>query len=331
MDQFNLNNFNNYPPPNLNKGGSPPNAPSNVPNNAPESPDMKFLSTKDTLQNIMQKSVSQSALLNNLNSPMLSNLKMNNLANLERGLYIKDLMNLPKDLEEVLVLIQNKMATNEEVTTLLTKSINMTTLAELIQTGGKEALNKLVLVMANASKQGITDLSQIKDTIRLINASVSVAGQDNPSQILKSFILLYLPWLPLQEGVDFDLEIEGSEGGEDGSETSITILISTKNYGNVRVTIVLLEGNSMSIIINCCEKFPKEELLKRIKTESKAHSIPAEISFEQKETKKDAEQDKDANVQAKISMSNLTKVNPFLLLMANAVIRHTIELDNQIG
>lgn len=328
MNQFNLGNFLNkfinYGPSNFNTGGPPPNAP----NNTQANPDMKFPPPQDALgPNMMAKSLSQSAFLNTLNSSMMNNLKMNNLGNLERGLYIKDLMNLPKEMEEILVLIQNKTATTEEAAKLLSKNINLTTLAELIQTGGKEAMNKLILVMANAAKQGMADTSQIKDAIKLINASVSVAGQDNPTQILKSFMLLYLPWLPLKEGVDFDLEIESSENEDGESETTITIMISTINYGNIRVTLILLKGNSMSIIINCSEKFPKEELLKRLNEENKKHSIQANVTFEQKEMK----QEENSTVQAKISMSNLTEVNPFLLLMANAVIRHTIELDNLAG
>ncbi|MEI8129721.1 MAG: hypothetical protein WCG95_08930 [bacterium] len=181
--------------------------------------------------------------------------------------------------------------------------------------------------MANASKQGLTDLSQIKDAIKFINASVSVASQENSSQILKNFMLLYLPWLPLQEGVDFDLEIENTESEEGDSQTSVTIMISTKNYGNVKITLILLGGNSIDIFVNCSETFPKEELLKRINLECKNHSMQSTVVFEQKAIK----QDENASRQAKISMSNLTEVNPFLLLMANLVIKHTIDLDNQAG
>lgn len=322
MNQFNLGNFlnkfvNNYPPQNMTRGGASPNPALNSEMGMPPNP---------IIQNMAQR-VAQNAAMNSFNSAMMANLKMNNLANMEKSLYLKDLMNLPKQMEEVLVLIQNKTATTEEIAKLLNTNINMTTLVELIQKSGKEAMNKLVLVMADAAKQGISDTSQLKDAIKLINASISVAGKENPNQTLKSFMLLYLPWLPLQEGVDFDLEVEGSEGGENGDEASITIMISTRNFGNIKVVLVLLGGNSMSVFVNCSDKFPKEDLLKRINAESKNHSMQAEINFEQKEIK----QNENVSRQAKISMSNLTEVNPFLLLMANAIIRHTIDLDNQAG
>jgi len=320
MNQFNLGNFVNkflnYP--SLNPKEGPPKAPMNT--------DVTFQLNQNSLaENLLQKSMPQNAALKTFNPSLIADLKMNNLASLERGVYIKDLMNLPKEMQEVLVLIQNNMTSAGEMSKLLATNINLAALAELMKQGGKEAMAKLIMVMANSAKQGVTDVSQIKDAIKFINASVSVAAQDNPNQILKSFMLLYLPWLPLQEGVDFDLEIESSEDNTDGSETSITIMISTRNYGNVKVTLVLLAGNFLSIFINCSENFPKEELLKRINSESKKHSMQSDVTFEQKAMK----QDENAPRQAKISLSNLMQVSPFLLLMANAIIRHTIELDNE--
>lgn len=323
MNQFNLGNFINrfvnYSFQNLNKGGAPPNAPLEdihlppQPNNLP--PDLS------------QAPGPNLGMAGNFNSILLTNLKMNDFSKFERTLYMKDLMNLPKEMEEILVIIQNKTAPTKELAELLNKNVNISTIAELIQQNGKEAMNKLVLVMANASKQGMNDLSQLKDTIKLINASVAAASQDNPNQTLKSFMLLYLPWLPLREGVDFELEIEGSEGGDDASETSITILISTINFGNVKVTLLLNGINSIDVFVNCSENFPKEDLLKRIKAETKSHSLQSNVTFEQKELV----QDENSTRQAKISMSKLTEVNPFLLLMANAVIRHTIDLDTLAG
>lgn len=319
MNQFNLGNFiNRFINSSLlnSQGGS---------NRAQIRPETPFQTNQEAIaENMLLRSNSQSAAFRIFRPSMIPDLKMNNLASMEKSLYMKDLMNLPKEIEQILVLIQNNSATTKEMAKLLTKNINLSDLAELMKQGGKEAMNKMVMVMANASKQGITDTSQIKDTLKFINASVSVASSDNPNQILKTFMLLYLPWLPLQEGVDFDLEIESYEGESGESETTLTILISTLNYGNVKVTLVIGNSNAISIIINGSENFPKEELLKRISAEGKSHSIQTDVIFEQKATK----QDKDATRQAKISMSNLMHVNPFLLLMANAIIRHTIELDN---
>jgi hypothetical protein len=251
MNQFNLGNFlnkfanqafqntpNPQAPQNVNKGAGAEFAPeqgSLPPNNLPKMP------SPPPNQHSMNL-----AMLNN-------NLKMNLIPNLERSLYIKDLMNLPKDLKEMMVMLQ-KVTQNTETTkdlkTLLGNNINIANLAEIMQKGGKEAMNKLVFAMAEASKQGVNDTSQLKDAIKLINASVSVAGQENPSQVLKNFMLLYLPWLPLQEGVDFELELESSDGSGGESDTTLTIMISTKNYGNIKILLILKGTNVFDIFVN---------------------------------------------------------------------------------
>lgn len=322
MNQFGLGNFlnkfTNYPFQNQGKGGVPLNAPPG---------EMPFPPTSNMNPAVAKSLAQAEGLMHSFDHELLANMRMNNLSNFERSIYLKDLMNLPKEMEEVLAVIQNQVSTPEETAKLLTKTVNINTLAEFIQANGKEAMNKLILVMSNASRQGMNDLSQIKDAMKLINASVSVASQDNPNQVLKSFMLLYLPWLPLREGVDFELEIESSEGGGEDSQTSITILISTKNFGNVKVVLILLGINSIDLFVTCSEKFPKDELLKRIKAETKSHSLQSNVTFEQKEVQKN----ENATPKAKVSMLQLNEVNPFLLLMANAVIRHTIDLDNLAG
>lgn len=271
----------------------------------------------------------QSMALNALNvqTRAIRNLQMNQLASLDRALYVKDLMNLPKTLTELFTALQSQMtkaaALPKDSNLLLT--LNLDELALLLQQNGKEAVNKLIMTMSNASKQGIEDLSEIKSMMKLINASVSVAGESS-AQTLKSLILLYLPWLPLQEGVGFELEIESYEEKSGESESSLTILISTKNYGNLKITLVLVGGNSVSVFINCSNTFPKEELLKRIKEESQAHSMQTTVAFEQMVMK----QDENAPLSAKINMANTSDINPFLILMAHAVIKHVIEMDRGI-
>lgn len=329
MKDFNLPNFINrfyavkrQPPQNDFKTGQPTSS-------AGEGiADAKFqMSQEAIVKNIVQKNIIQNTPRNQFSNLLSYDFKMNHLENTEKSLYIKDLMNLPKEMEEMLLTLQNNTKSMAEVSKILSKNVNIATLAEMMQKNGKEAMNKLILTMAEASKQGITDTTQLKDAIKYINASVSVAGQDNPNLIIKNFMLMYLPWLPLREGVDFELEIESSSSGDDGEETSVTILISTVNYGNIKVTLILNTQNSIDILINCCEKFPKQELINRINGESKSHALQTTVSFEQNSSKPED----GAARQAKVSMSNLFDVNPFLLLMTNAVIRHTIELDNLAG
>lgn len=303
------------------------------------------------------------------------NVQMNTLQSIDMAVYAREIMQLPRNLNELIFMLQKGLTqaqfnsmfsqhiaaqknalsqmqaqilaqlqgltTPNQIQTLIQTQlatqlqssiknlalspngmISLAQIAQLIQTNGKEALTKLITAMATASKQGINDLSQIKEMARLINASMAAAAQNEPAQTLKILMLLYLPWLPLEEGVGFDLEVE-SKNDEEESDSILTITISTVNYGTILVTLILETSNSVHVSIECSSDFPKEELLLRIQGEEKNYSMNSIITFTEKEVK--TENDK---AKAKVNMSQTTEINPFMLLMAHAIIRHTIEIDN---
>ena len=209
----------------------------------------------------------------------------------------------------------------------LNANVNLTNVSALLQRNSKIAMNKMVSMMTMATAQGMTDIQPLQDTINIINASVSANSQNDATQTLKNLMLLYLPWLPLQEGVGFDLEIEQDENMPE-SDTFIKILITTVNYGNLHATVSLITGNSVDISIICSEKFPKKELFKRLFKDGSQHSMQTTIDFREQ---KPQEQLDTSNPKAKVNLSNVNQVNPYLLLMSHAIIRHTIELDATIS
>ena len=236
---------------------------------------------------------------------------------------------LQEEVSQELKQLQNQevaqLAQKQVAAKVLPSRINLSILNSQIQQHSKQALNNLVLEMSTATRQGITDTKPIQDTISLINSSISASSQNDTALAIKNLMLLYLPWLPLEEGVGFKLDVETkkAEPPKD-DDTSISIMITTKNYGNIGAEINLLTTNSVDIFITCYKKFPKEELLKRLNHDSKEHSMTASIGIEQT-----AQQDVLApEVQkAKVNLSNVTTINPYLLLMSHSFIRHAIEID----
>ena len=202
--------------------------------------------------------------------------------------------------------------------------INLLDVSAIIQANGKDAIARLITTMANSAKLGIQDLTQLKETAKLINASVAAAAQNDAAQTMKLLMLLYLPWLPLQEGVGFDIEIEQGKSGDE-SDSILIITITTVNYGNVVATLVLESSNSVHVNIECSKEFPKDELLLRIEGDEKHYSMESVVSFDTvSSASTNPAQEKP---QAKINMSNTNEINPYLLLMAHTIIRHVIELD----
>ena len=218
-----------------------------------------------------------------------------------------------------------QIAQKQVAAKVLPSKVNLSVLNSQIQQHSKQALNNLVLEMSTATRQGITDTRPIQDTISLINSSISASSQDDTALAIKNLMLLYLPWLPLEEGVGFKLDVTTKKAEPPKEDdTSISIMITTKNYGNIGAEINLLTTNSVDIFITCDKTFPKEELLKRLNRDSKEHSMTASIGVEEISQQNSLEPDVQ---KAKVNLSNVTTINPYLLLMSHSFIRHAIEID----
>lgn len=202
--------------------------------------------------------------------------------------------------------------------------INLNQIAQLFQINGKEAITKLIMQMTEASKAGITDLTQLKEMAKFINASVAIASENNPQKTLKLLLLLYLPWLPLEEGVDFEVEFQNNGESEEG-DSILVITITTLNYGNVKATLVLETSNSVQVVVECSPEFPKQELQKRIEGEQAHYSMDSVMSFHTDSAIKPLNVEKQS---ANINMSQTNEINPYLLLMAHTIIKQVIDIDN---
>lgn len=303
------------------------------------------------------------------------NLQMNTLKSIDRAIYAKDLMGVPKNINEFIYMMQrgltqgqfNRMFSsqlamqrnslsqlqaqilaqlqgldltttaeimNKQMTTQLQSSlknleilsngmINLNQIAQMIQANGKDAIAKLIMTMTEASKMGINDLSQLKEMAKLINASVAVASENEPTKTMKLLLMLYLPWLPLKEGVDFDLEVTQKENSSE-SDSILTVTITTINFGTVIATLYLETSNSVQAVIECSEEFPKAELDLRLNKDNSHYSMNALTSYEVKKNLEPKQERKQAN----INMSQTTEINPYLLLMAHSIIKHVIDIDN---
>lgn len=313
---------------------------------------------------------------NPLNNLILNNqLQMNQLASMDRSVYIKNLLGLPQTLGDILRLAQVNMpiSTNtlmlnninenliksqqilsqifdetveltpekiqnqliqqginqasqqkDAVTLMFSGMIHLPAISEMILKNSKQAVSGLIIAMASASKHGMTN-EQIRETLSVINSCVAMAESGQPAQTLKSLMLLYLPWLPLNEGVGFDLEVETENGENDSNDSRLTVLIKTKNFGNVKGVFTLTTSNSVDIYIVCSEDFPKTLLQKSLMDEGNAHSMTMSIDVEAVQPKNNERSEK---AEAKVNLSATNEMNPYLLLIAHAFIRNTIYIDS---
>ena len=371
MDGFNINKIilGLQNPELFLKKLKPPKAPNlgNVNNFAPEI-NSSISNSKPQQNQIMQN-------LQSLNG-ITQMLQMNTLIAQDKSVFIKNLLNLPQKLGDILLNLQNpnspinngtlgvvglnqellknqktlatlfdetipipanieqQIETNiqaqnakvqqDTIALIFSGMIRMSDVSKLITDNGKQAVAALIISMASASKQGISN-EQIQETLSIINSCISMAESNNPAQSLKSLMMLYLPWLPLNEGVGFDLEITPQEGETDSNNSKLTVLIQTKNFGNLKGEFTLTTSNSVDILITCSEAFPKKILEKSLMEESTTHAMNTVIDIEEVKPQKE---EANETHETKVNLSATNEMNPYLLLMAHAFIRYTILIDN---
>lgn len=294
---------------------------------------------------------------------LMQQLQMNQIASMDRAIYIRNLLGLPQTLGGILQSAQNQNNPLNSTSLLLNNlnetflknqqalaqifdessgiqpqaaqqknavmlffsgMIHMPTISEIILKNSKEAVASLIISMASASKGGVNG-EQIRENLSIINSCIAMAESNNPAQTLKSLMLLYLPWLPLNEGVGFDLEVTPQDGENESNDSKLTVLIQTKNFGNVKGVFTLTTSNSVDIYIFCSDNFPKRTLQKSLMKESSSHAMNTTIDIEAVEPKK---QETLETREAKVNLSATNEMNPYLLLMAHAFIRNTIFIDS---
>ncbi|MCR5262154.1 MAG: hypothetical protein K6C94_10020 [Candidatus Gastranaerophilales bacterium] len=286
---------------------------------------------KNTSEFITQSAKSMYQFFANMQSAQMRDVELANV--------LKELLNMQKDMEAFLTNIadKNTQALLQQMTSkpnlanlLMNSQMDLSKLMQFMQENGKEALSKMFRMTADFSQSGVVARSsQISELIAILNACTPNT-ETSQAQLLKNMMLLYLPWLPLGEQ-NFSVEIGAKgENGEDGKvpEDSISILISTVNYGNVRVLIYKADM-VINFDIFAGEKFPKDKVMERIKAEAREYNVQTEMSFEKKENLEKTV--KPETAQTQVSVNTGKHINPFLILMAQTVVRIIIETDKNVS
>ncbi len=238
--------------------------------------------------------------------------------------YMKESLNLPKEIKDLITQVIQKQG--QARGDFLSAKFDLAEFGAILSANAKDATQKIIQAMAEFSKQGVKDVSQLKELLILIGASVTSASADN-NQALKNLLLLYLPFLPInQNSKDFDFEVNKKQkeagGGEDDC---IEVLIKTKNYGNIRA-VLTKEQNRINIFVQCTEAFPSQMFLKLIEDEAQNHAIQTSVNFSKiKQEEKDAADVPAQSVQ--VNNSN-TLINSAIMLVLHFVIKIIFEIDN---
>lgn len=278
------------------------------------------------VQGIQQTNGNQTILPNTMNQLVQANAEFALLNQSQMAEMLKELLGFPKNMEDILTkLMTNQILnTQESALMMLASSMNLDSLAILLQNNSKEGMTNLYQMLAQFNQIGMSlkdeQLGHLTKLISLVGSSAN-----SPTQSLKTIMLMYLPWLPLSEREAFKLEIrEKNSNNESGNEDSVMILISTENFGNLQANIYKTSKDGIKIEAITSQTFPQKEFIELMKEESKKYSININFELAYKE---EFNKEKNKESKTEICMNTSPGVNLFLILISNAVIKNIHNID----
>lgn len=273
---------------------------------------------QQTAQNISQNFLQQQNVLQ-------TQMMLKELTNVERSWLMKNMFSFPENMATLLesIVANGKNITQQELAALMTQELDLSKLLVLLQTNGKSALEKIAKMITTLNQSGIYNTQQLKEISVLINACIP-ANDASQAQILKSFMIMYLPWLPLNESVGFNFGADSAQEGENASgEDSITIIVTTKNYGIVKI-LLFKETDGYNMDVNCREDFPKDRFNEAVKNDT-SFVLENPPTYT---TRKSSDSEAEKN-ETNITFSKTSKVSPQLLIIIHAIIKLVMEIDSQ--
>ncbi len=281
----------------------------------------------------LQQQNQQTPLLNVLtNTVSQLNSTVNELAALNEQQTInmvKDLLKFPKQFEQLILQLTTdaKLSNRQTAIFLLASNMNLPQLTHLLQNSSKDAMSNLYKMIANYNQMGVRmNDEQLSHLTKLI--SFVSAASNSDTQSLKTVMLMYLPWLPLTDPEILKLEIGQPE--QDNEEAigldSVGVLLSTKNYGNLQSQILKTAEDGIKIEVISSETFPLKDFADLMKLESKRYNININFDFAQKT---EFNKDKVEKTETEVFLNTSPGVNPFLLLISNALIKNVHEIDEK--
>ena len=246
------------------------------------------------------------------------------LNSLDKGALVKDLMNLPKDFGQLI-----SMFTTAPNGNMQNAFLDVSKLINFLQQNGETGKQNLLNLIVTINKAGFTQTEQLKELGFIINACMP-SSQNSNATVMKNLILLYLPWLPLGEGMGFDIEVRNSQEQESGEDDdSVMIYIQTLNFGSIKVLLKVENKTKVLLQISCDENFPKNIAEKRFKDEVQTFNIKTEFDYSLSKQDKKSD-DLEKNAQTRVNVDTSRHINPLLMMAAHSIIKIVFEIDKNV-
>ncbi len=276
---------------------------------------------------------------------LASEMKLTTIEIEQKANYAKDLLNIPRDFTDLINQITSSSGVNSagslnqqllsRLTDLLQNGkISLSSLSSLLEGNSKEAMQKLMMTIANVAKHGANDVSALKELMNLFASSTAFA---TGPEALKTLMLLYLPWLPLssrhEDNLDFTIDIfdkiEGPDPESEEAVETVKILIETKNFANIAVTLESNPLGQIDVSVVAGNDFPHKMVMALIKEEASMNNIKSNISSGASKNADLKEQRNETEYSKNVKITSSGSISPKLMHMAQSLIKIIIQGDYQ--
>ncbi|HSA06563.1 MAG TPA: hypothetical protein P5556_05245 [Candidatus Gastranaerophilales bacterium] len=261
----------------------------------------------------------------------------------DQAVFIKELLNLPKDLKELVALLTTKNPSRQTMLNLLelkNPKINPEILQQLLETNSKEVINKLIKLFQQ-SPGNMQNYDQLKDIMGLMNQIIP-SRKSSPQEIITQLLLLYLPWLPLSEQQKIEIHFEKKKSGssEEDEEVAMVVYVSTINLGRFKITIIIDKNGHLDIHIEHMREDQEHEseesyknkkevienILKTLNSEMKEEKLEAKIVLSEIKQKNYEE-----NPKQEITIAQINSISPSVLIASQKTAQIILEADEKIS
>jgi hypothetical protein len=268
-----------------------------------------------------------------VNKSSTNNVRFNSLTRIEQSYLIRELLNLPKEIRELLALLttnNNEGIVNADTLSNVKQLILFSEIQKILNTNSKEILNKLIKLI-QPTPGNIQNIDQLKEIISIVQSMIPTANMPN-NEVLKNIILLYLPWIPLVQPQDISIELEKRESPEEQDEDTIMIIyLSTENIGRLKGIIALNKDNNLNIQIQSINyddniKEYLELIHKKVDEEIKLNKLSAKSeinSYKSRELNKSERRE--------IAIQTCSGISPKIMMATYIITRVVFEVDENIS
>lgn len=243
---------------------------------------------------------------------------------------LREFLYLPSELEEFLNM-EMLAKTGEAGKTLKgmnsQTSVQIAEILKLLNENSSLATKKIMDLMTSFARDGnLSSQKELKDILNIITTLNANFSADT-NQILKTFVIYYLPWLPVNvktgENLNFEIDFEKKKeagGGEDAETQSATITIMTKTWGAVKA-VLEYASSSLTTLIYANDTFPLSEFEKLFNEKTKKLNMTNTI------LKEDIKQKPEKSEKTSVQISTEDNINSYLLFAIYSLIRLIFEMD----